>query len=464
MGVCSSRRLDRVAPPAARSSEEITPRNEQGSALPNTTVPSAPQGVVAPSNALTEADNPPLDQLNRQLTKALKAGKVDQVRALLDQGAELERRGMWDNTPLHLACHYGHSSIALELLQRGASPAAVNEKGCTPLLYACVESMEEVVEKLVELPATEINPPAAPVYSRLTDQTTKRTPLFAAAENGAAPIVALLLRKGATAGAQALPLAAAQGHTAVCVTLLQAMEQQRDLENVTCIGKALLQATRGAHVDAARALLAHRPAAEDVGAALLAACNLGGSGATKPDSKTPGHCPRESLVELLCTRTESLGVHDEEGNTALHLAAKRGLADAAQVLVAAGANLGLLNSKGETAADLAESFGHSQLSSLITSYGGTGHTGSSNVNTVANSTTASSLKSTGLADDHVASNHFDSPASLKPRAQLPPLHGGGCEATQRLEATTAALAASPHVGSFSEAQRTLPPIGAVTSH
>ena len=121
----------------------------------------------------------------RAFVKALKAGDTAKVLELLDESAELiERRGMWENTPLLVACHYGHESTALALLERGACPSAVNEQGCTPLLYACVEGMGEATARLMDDAATELSPSPASVYSRLTDETALRTPLLAAAENG----------------------------------------------------------------------------------------------------------------------------------------------------------------------------------------------------------------------------------------------------------------------------------------
>lgn len=147
-----NKRLDRVAPP------ERAPPTTRG-ALEEQVKPASSQRAVviggadwthteaAPLRALTAEPAESLtafDQNNRAFVKALKAGDLQQVRRFLDDGVDIERRGMWDNTPLLLACHYGHSEIALELLQRGASPSAVNERGCSALLYTCVESMVEV--------------------------------------------------------------------------------------------------------------------------------------------------------------------------------------------------------------------------------------------------------------------------------------------------------------------------------
>ena len=117
----------------------------------------------------------------RHFVKALKGGDLTRVTELLDAGAPLEHRGMWENTPLLVSTHYAHAHISLELLRRGADGGAVNEIGCTPLLYTCIESvpMEPVIRALADSARVVLSPQAAPVYSRHTDQTAKRTPLTA---------------------------------------------------------------------------------------------------------------------------------------------------------------------------------------------------------------------------------------------------------------------------------------------
>ena len=144
-------RFDRVAPPARSPAPTAHYTGTIAAATIESGASLAATSTVTPT---AEASNPAPEQLNRSFIKALKAGDVAQVRSLLDQGVDIERRGMWENTPLLVACHYGHAAVALELLARGASPAAVNEKGCTALLHACVESMTEVWPATDSLPCS----------------------------------------------------------------------------------------------------------------------------------------------------------------------------------------------------------------------------------------------------------------------------------------------------------------------
>lgn len=57
----------------------------------------------------------------------------DIVRELLGAGADLEARDSKENTPLHYAAGYGRVAAVRLLLEAGASTAAENESGKTPL-------------------------------------------------------------------------------------------------------------------------------------------------------------------------------------------------------------------------------------------------------------------------------------------------------------------------------------------
>ena len=55
----------------------------------------------------------------------------------------------------------------------------------------------------------------------------------------------------------------------------------------------------------------------------------------------------------------------QEGNTALHLAAMRGLEDCVELLIEKGADLSTVNSAKETPADLALKSGHAELATKL---------------------------------------------------------------------------------------------------
>ena len=94
---------------------------------------------------------------------------MDGVARRLDAGAPIEQRGMWENTPLIVACHNGHAGVASLLLSRGADVFAVHEKGAKALLYCCVEGLAVVADAIFAAPGgrerSHVDPWPSPVYS-----------------------------------------------------------------------------------------------------------------------------------------------------------------------------------------------------------------------------------------------------------------------------------------------------------
>ena len=114
-----------------------------------------------------------------------------------DPSADVNCKGMWDNTPLICACQYKHAAVALALIEAGADVNAVNEKGNTALLHCAVEGLHEVMKVLLEKGAT-VNMPASLIYNGEADANQSLTPLEAAKRNNREECVALLIQHGAT--------------------------------------------------------------------------------------------------------------------------------------------------------------------------------------------------------------------------------------------------------------------------
>ncbi len=75
--------------------------------------------------------------LNAQLLEAAGKGNVAAVRALLDQGADVDADNGRGGTPLYVAAEQGHAGVARLLLERGADPNVKDlEWGRTPLRHA----------------------------------------------------------------------------------------------------------------------------------------------------------------------------------------------------------------------------------------------------------------------------------------------------------------------------------------
>jgi len=87
-----------------------------------------------------------------ELFQAVRRGDQPTVQALLENSAELQANsvGMWGNTPLLVACQYGHGALASFLLQKHqADPCIVNGEGGSALLFAITEGQGGVAHELI---------------------------------------------------------------------------------------------------------------------------------------------------------------------------------------------------------------------------------------------------------------------------------------------------------------------------
>ena len=76
-------------------------------------------------------------------------GHMEVAMALVDRGADVDARTVFQSTPLHYACHNGHMEVAMALVDRGADVDAVDGDQRTPLLFACVNGRNEVALALI---------------------------------------------------------------------------------------------------------------------------------------------------------------------------------------------------------------------------------------------------------------------------------------------------------------------------
>jgi len=76
-------------------------------------------------------------------------GKTDEVKALLEKGADVNCRNKDGTTPLHLATATGHTKCANVLIAYGADIEARDKQGGTPLAVAAVTAHPAMVELLL---------------------------------------------------------------------------------------------------------------------------------------------------------------------------------------------------------------------------------------------------------------------------------------------------------------------------
>ncbi|XP_006656592.2 probable E3 ubiquitin-protein ligase XBOS36 [Oryza brachyantha] len=160
--------------------------------------------------------------LGERLAAAAKDGDAAEARRLLAANPGLARCTTFGNlsSPLHIAAAKGHHEIAALLLENGADVNARNIYGQTPLMQACRFGHWEVVQTLLVFRCN--------VWK--VDNLSNRTALHMAAAGGHVKCVRLLLadaagdrdgyvNKAASGGVTALHLAALHGHVD-CVHLL----------------------------------------------------------------------------------------------------------------------------------------------------------------------------------------------------------------------------------------------------
>ena len=86
------------------------------------------------------------------------------------------------------------------------------------------------------------------------------------------------------------------------------------------------------------------------------------------------------VVELLLARDADVNIQNEDGETALHLAAFYGHSEVVQVLLGNDVNLRMVhaqNNEGKTSLDLASNEGHHDIAQLLQSVRGIGLRGGS---------------------------------------------------------------------------------------
>jgi len=134
----------------------------------------------------------PDDEGFSKLHRAVMRRKVDQVRQLLDQGADVDvRHRTFLGTPLQYAASTGGLDVAELLIKRGATVDATDSNGRTPLMWAAGNGKADVVKALLDAGA-DVN----------RVNRTNWTALHFAADKGQLDTAQLLIERGADLAAQ----------------------------------------------------------------------------------------------------------------------------------------------------------------------------------------------------------------------------------------------------------------------
>jgi ankyrin repeat protein len=83
-----------------------------------------------------------------RLGQAAADGKIEQVKLLISEGADVNEKTTTGDTPLHYAVRYGHEDVAELLISKGADVNAKSKFGYTPLDLAVMRGYTEIAELL----------------------------------------------------------------------------------------------------------------------------------------------------------------------------------------------------------------------------------------------------------------------------------------------------------------------------
>ncbi len=243
--------------------------------------------LVLPALLTVATALPALAKADAPLVDAVRSGDIAAVRALLDQGTDVDARLGDDSTALQWAVHERRPAMVDLLLEAGADVGLANRHGVSAVWLAAENGDAGILERLLEAGADANR-----------TMSGGETVLMTAARTGDQETVRLLLERGADPNARealrgqtALMWAAARNNVAVVHVLAEvgadisartdnpSSARGRTFASAPTTGfTPLLFAVRGGHIDAARVLLDAGASVDDAvsdgqSALVLAAAN-----------------------------------------------------------------------------------------------------------------------------------------------------------------------------------------------
>ncbi|KAG6462715.1 hypothetical protein O3G_MSEX013427 [Manduca sexta] len=286
----------------------------------------------------TETAAPNQADASTAFLRAARAGQIEKIISLLEQGVDINVSNANGLNAIHLASKDGHVEVVRELLERGAAIDAATKKGNTALHIASLAGQEAVVKLLVQNGA-QVN----------IQSQNGFTPLYMAAQENHDGVVKFLLANGANQslatedGFTPLAVAMQQGHEKVVAVLLEADTR----------GRVRLPAL---HIAAKK---------DDVKAANLLLENEHNPDVTSKSGFTPlhiaAHYGNESVARLLLAKGADVNCAAKHNICPLHVAAKWGKENMVSLLCDNGANVEARTRDGLTPLHCAARSGHERV-------------------------------------------------------------------------------------------------------
>ncbi|XP_073678272.1 transient receptor potential cation channel, subfamily N, member 1 [Garra rufa] len=322
------------------------------------------------------------------LLLAVEAGNVGTVRELLSGQSELQIKAVKTangDTALHICCRRKDVEMAKVLVEFGANPDSQNNDWQTPLHIAALEGDENMLKFLYHCKASP----------NILDKM-ERSPLHIAAEQGHTNVVEILTEKFKSCvlartkdGNTLLHIASQCGHPATALALLRKgvplhMPNKSGAvclhaaakRGHTAVVKALLQ--KGAHVDATAkngqtalhiAVENCKPQVVQMLLGFGAHVQLRGGKA----QETPLHIAAriregERAADMLLKSGADVNAEQENGETAMHVAARHGALQMIRALIQDGGDVTWKSKVGESPLHVAVRHCHAHvLEEILTS-------------------------------------------------------------------------------------------------
>ena len=290
-----------------------------------------------------------------QLLQAATGGYLERVRALLDDGADIEAMDKYRATALIIAAVHGHSQIVQLLLDSGANVNAKTEEDETALIHAAEHGHSQIVQLLLDSGAN-VNAKTASGMTALTH----------VAKNGHSQIVQLLLDSDANVNARtelgktALYEAAKRDDTIDIVQTL--LDNKADVNAFGTEYRPLIAAAEHDSM-AALQLLIDRGADTEV---------TGGTGRMSPVGTALHQAVfygKERSVKLLIQNGAAIEARNSDDDTVLIFAASRGSMNLVKLLLEKGANIEATGELGFTPLHNAAFFNEADIARVLLEYG-----------------------------------------------------------------------------------------------
>ena len=287
-------------------------------------------------------------------------------RLLASYPQDLDAQGGIRGFPLNAALHNGHRNIALFLLEHGADVESRGLQDQTPLYMASSSGYTDVVRSLIERRA---NPNAECADYDERGDTVTWTPLHAAIDKRHLDVLLLLLESGAYVdhrGGQdqtALYLASSRGYAEAIRTLIDSGADPNakcydlDEDGYVVRWTPLLVASRNGSLEIARMLLIH-------GADL----NYQDQLCRGPLLVASRH-PSKDLARFFLDHGANPDTSDCIGNNALHRVSIDGNVAAVMLFLEYGANVDAAGNEGWTPLHYAAREGHLEVLRLLLDHG-----------------------------------------------------------------------------------------------